>query len=40
MRKTRFSAHPGVIPELDLVEEGDKITHTVSLEDELDGQDQ
>jgi pre-mRNA-splicing factor CWC22 len=40
VRKTRFSAHPGVIPELDLVEEGDKITHTVSLEDELDGQDQ
>ena len=41
MRKTRFSAHPGVIQELDLVEEGDKITHTVSLEDgELDGEDQ
>ena len=39
MRKTRFSAHPGVIPELDLVEEGDKITHTVSLEDELEGHD-
>ena len=42
VRKTRFSAHPGVIQELDLVEEGDKITHTVSLEDggELDGEDQ
>lgn len=37
VRKTKFAAHPGVIPELDLVEEGDKITHTVSLEDELDG---
>jgi pre-mRNA-splicing factor CWC22 len=33
VRKTRFAAHPGVIPELDLVEEGDKITHTLSLED-------
>ena len=40
MRKTRFSAHPGVIQELDLVEESDKITHTVSLEDNLDGEDQ
>jgi pre-mRNA-splicing factor CWC22 len=40
VRKTRFSAHPGVIQELDLVEESDKITHTVSLEDNLDGEDQ
>jgi pre-mRNA-splicing factor CWC22 len=41
VRKTRFSAHPGVIQELDLVEESEKITHTVSLEDgELDGEDQ
>lgn len=40
VRKTRFAAHPGVMTELDLVEEGDKITHTVSLEDDLDGQDQ
>lgn len=37
MRKTRFAEHPGVIPELDLVEEEDKITHTVSLDDEFDG---
>ena len=35
IRKTKFSNHPGVIPELDLIEEQDKITHDVSLEDEL-----
>ena len=28
-----------MIPELDLVEEEDKITHTITLEDECDGQD-
>jgi pre-mRNA-splicing factor CWC22 len=39
VRKTKFAAHPGVIPELDLVEESDKITHTVSLEDQFEGQD-
>ncbi len=39
VRKTKFAAHPGVIPELDLVEENDKITHTVSLEDEFEGED-
>lgn len=39
VRKTKFAAHPGVITELDLVEEGDKITHTVSLEDNFDGED-
>jgi pre-mRNA-splicing factor CWC22 len=33
IRKTRFAEHPGVIPELDLVEDDDKITHTVSLEE-------
>jgi pre-mRNA-splicing factor CWC22 len=38
-RKTKFADHPGVIPELDLVEEEDKITHTITLEDECDGQD-
>ena len=41
IRKTRFAEHPGVIPELDLVEDEDKITHDVALEDQnLDGQDQ
>jgi pre-mRNA-splicing factor CWC22 len=39
VRKTKFAAHPGVIPELDLVEESDKITHTVSLEDQFEGED-
>ena len=38
IRKTRFAEHPGVIPELDLVEENDKITHDVELQDpNLDG---
>ena len=40
IRKTKFAEHPGVIPELDLVEEEDKITHTVSLDDEVNGEDQ
>ena len=35
VRKQRFAAYPGVIPELDLVEEKDKITHNVSLDDEF-----
>ena len=39
IRKTKFANHPGVIPELDLIEEQDKITHDVSLEDELDTED-
>ena len=34
MRKKRFADNPGVIPELDLVEEQDKITHTVTLDDD------
>lgn len=36
IRKDKFKAFPGVIPELDLVEENVKITHNISLEDELD----
>jgi pre-mRNA-splicing factor CWC22 len=39
VRKSKFADHPGVIPELDLVEEEDKITHEISLEDDFDGQD-
>jgi len=35
IRKHKFKEHPGVIPELDLVEENDKITHNVSLDEEL-----
>ena len=35
IRKHKFIDYPGVIPELDLVEENDKITHNVSLDDEL-----
>ena len=39
MRKTKFKDHPGVIPELDLVEEDDQITHTIELIDEIDPED-
>ncbi len=35
MRKDKFTNFSGVIPELDLVEESDKITHNVSIDDEL-----
>ena len=34
-RKQSFSEHPSVIPELDLVEEEDQITHSISLDDEF-----
>lgn len=40
VRKTKFADHPGVIPELDLVEEEDKITHQVSLDDNFEGHDE
>jgi len=36
VRKSKFSQYPGVIPELDLIEEKDKIIHNVSLDDEFD----
>lgn len=39
MRKTKFKDHPGVIPELDLVEEDDQITHNIDLVDEIDPED-
>ena len=35
VRKSKFKEHPGVIPELDLVEDADKITHEIRLEDEF-----
>lgn len=34
VRKTKFKDHPGVIPQLDLVEDDDRITHEVALDDE------
>jgi pre-mRNA-splicing factor CWC22 len=43
VRKTNFKDHPAVIPELDLVDEGDQITHeTISLDeaDKLDPQEE
>jgi len=33
-RKNKFKNHPGIVPELDLIEEDDKITHEISLDDE------
>ncbi len=38
IRKTKFKDHIGVIPELDLVEEEDKITHNIDLDEEMDGE--
>jgi pre-mRNA-splicing factor CWC22 len=34
IRKDKFKEHQGIIKELDLVEEDDRITHEVSLDDE------
>lgn len=39
VRKTQFKDHPGVIPELDLVEEDDQITHNIDMTDEIDPED-
>ena len=36
IRKQKFKTHPGVVQELDLIEEEDRITHEVSLTDEFD----
>jgi len=36
IRKTDFKEHPGILPELDLVADEDKITHDVYLDDKLD----
>ena len=36
VRKAQFAEHPGVIPELDLVEADDQITHELSLDDSFD----
>jgi pre-mRNA-splicing factor CWC22 len=38
VRKTKFKDHPGVIAELDLVEEDDQITHNIDLMDEMEGE--
>jgi pre-mRNA-splicing factor CWC22 len=34
VRKRRFQDNPGIVPELDLIEEQDKITHNITLDDE------
>jgi pre-mRNA-splicing factor CWC22 len=38
IRKTSFKDHPTVIPELDLVQDEDKIIHNLSLDDQLDAE--
>jgi pre-mRNA-splicing factor CWC22 len=40
VRKNKFRDHPGVLKELDLVEDVDKITHEVGLDDDLSPQDE
>ena len=39
IRKTKFKDHPGVIAELDLVEEEDQIIHKIDLLDPIDPED-
>lgn len=39
VRKNRFKDNAGVIEELDLIEEADKITHDVSLDDDIETED-
>jgi len=39
VRKTNFKDHPGILPELDLVPDEEKITHEATLDDKLDAQD-
>jgi len=40
VRRNKFKDNPGVLQELDLVEEDDKITHEIALDDELDPQEE
>ncbi|VDN42174.1 unnamed protein product [Gongylonema pulchrum] len=40
IRKDKFQAYPAVIEELDLIEEEDQITHTITLDDPLSPQDE
>ena len=39
VRKGKFKDHPGVLQELDLVEDSDKIMHEIALDDPIDSQD-
>jgi pre-mRNA-splicing factor CWC22 len=38
VRKTGFKEHPGVIPDLDLVEADDQFTHQLDIEEEMLGE--
>ncbi|OMJ82911.1 hypothetical protein SteCoe_16309 [Stentor coeruleus] len=39
IRKAKFKDNPGVMQQLDLVEDADKITHEIALDDQIDTQD-
>ena len=39
IRKDKFSDYPSIAEGLDLINEDDQITHLISLDDELDGED-
>ena len=39
IRKDKFTDHPSIPEGLDLINEDDQITHLISLDDELDGED-
>jgi pre-mRNA-splicing factor CWC22 len=39
VRKTKFVDHPGIIPELDLVEDEDQITHQIDVFEDIDPED-
>lgn len=40
IRKSKFKDYPGVIPELDLVDDEDQITHNIELDAEITGQEE
>lgn len=40
LRKEHFKGHPPIAPELDLIDDEDQITHSVSLDDEIDPQEE
>ena len=39
IKKDRFADYPSIAEGLDLINEDDQITHLISLDDELDGED-
>ena len=39
IRKDHFKEHPSIVEGLDLIQEEDQITHLISLDDEIEGDD-